>query len=163
MRSSANVRFASQVLKSITTFAIFGFVFTGLTVTTAHAQSQIKHVIIIFQENRTTDNMFHGFPGADIANSGTNSNGKKITLEPITIEGGYDLSHGHDDFLNEYDGGKMDGANKIAVICQKGQHQCSPPNPQFKYVDPSELGPYFQMGEEYVFGDRMFQTNQGPS
>src|SRR5205807_3593276 len=40
---------------------------------------------------------------------------------------------------------------------------CPPPNPQFKYVQASDVGPYFQLAEQYTFGDRMFQTNQGPS
>ena len=31
---------------------------------------KFKHVVIIFQENRTPDNLFHGFPNADIADSG---------------------------------------------------------------------------------------------
>jgi len=30
-------------------------------------------------------------------------------------------------------------------------------------VNPSDLQPYFQLAETYTFGDRMFQTNQGPS
>src|SRR5262249_41582762 len=38
-----------------------------------------------------------------------------------------------------------------------------PPNPQFTYVNPSDIQPYFQLAEQYTFGDRMFQTNQGPS
>lgn len=40
---------------------------------------------------------------------------------------------------------------------------CPPPNPQFKCVNPSDVQPYFQMAEQYAFGDRMFPTNQGPS
>ena len=28
---------------------------------------KIQHVVIIVQENRTTDNLFHGLPGADTA------------------------------------------------------------------------------------------------
>jgi len=31
------------------------------------------------------------------------------------------------------------------------------------YVTPSDVAPYFAMAEQYTFGDRMFQTNQGPS
>jgi phospholipase C len=31
------------------------------------------------------------------------------------------------------------------------------------YVMPSDVAPYFAMAEQYTFGDRMFQTNQGPS
>jgi len=30
-------------------------------------------------------------------------------------------------------------------------------------VNPSEIRPYFALAEQYTFGDRMFQTNQGPS
>jgi phospholipase C len=134
-----------------------------LGVMSAHAQNPIKHVIVIFQENRSTDNLFHGFPGADIANSGQNSKGKIIPLKQVPLVGGYDLSHAHSDFVAMYDNGKMDGADKIPVICKKGQHKCAPANPQFKYVNPQDVAPYFQMGEQYTFGDRMFQTNQGPS
>ena len=32
--------------------------------------SKIQHVIILVQENRTFDNLFHGFPGADYAKTG---------------------------------------------------------------------------------------------
>ena len=31
------------------------------------------------------------------------------------------------------------------------------------YVNPSDVQPYFALAEQYTFGDRMFQTNQGPS
>ena len=124
---------------------------------------KIKHVVVIFQENRTPDNLFHGLPNADIANSGMNSAGQVIPLDSITLANNYDLSHAHRAFVNMYDGGKMDGADKIAVSCAKGATGCPPPNPQFKYVNPSEVTPYFQLAETYTFGDRMFQTNQGPS
>ena len=38
-----------------------------------------------------------------------------------------------------------------------------PPNPQFLYVNPSEVSPYFQLAQQYTFGDRTFQTQPGPS
>ena len=31
------------------------------------------------------------------------------------------------------------------------------------YVKPADVQPYFALAEQYTFGDRMFQTNQGPS
>jgi phospholipase C len=31
------------------------------------------------------------------------------------------------------------------------------------YVNPTDVLPYFAMAETYTFGDRMFQTNEGPS
>ena len=46
---------------------------------------KFKHVVVIFQENRTPDNLFHGLPGADIADSGVNSSGQMIPLTPIAL------------------------------------------------------------------------------
>jgi phospholipase C len=131
------------------------------------ATQHVQHVVVIFQENRTPDNLFHDSTlisrGADIASSGVNSSGQTIVLSPITLANNYDLSHAHYAFLAMYDGGKMDGADKIQISCAKGATNCPPPNPQFMYVNPSEVQPYFQMAEQYTFADRMFQTNQGPS
>jgi len=124
---------------------------------------KIQHVVIIFQENRTPDNLFHGLPNADIANSGVNSLGQTIPLTPIALANNYDLSHAHSAFVAMYDGGKMDGADKIPVGCAAGAIGCPPPNPQFQYVNPAEVQPYFQLAQTYTFADRMFQTNQGPS
>lgn len=120
----------------------------------------IRHVVIIFQENRTPDNLFHGLAGADIANSGVNSKGQTIPLQPASLVGSYDLGHNHVDFVAMYDGGKMDGADKVS--CIPGVTGC-PSNPSFYYVNPSEVAPYLQLAQQYTFGDRMFQTNEGPS
>jgi phospholipase C len=127
------------------------------------SSGKIQHVVVIFQENRTPDNLFHGLPNADIANSGLNSEGQTIPLVPISLVTNYDLGHTHSSFSVEYDGGKMDGADKNSVGCAPGAIGCPPPNPEFAYVNPSEVAPYFQMAERYTFADRMFQTNQGPS
>jgi phospholipase C len=143
---------------------------TGNTVTAA---TVIKHIVIIFQENRTPDNLFQDpvliARGADIASSGVNSLGQTIPLAPIDLgtagpsPQNYDLSHAHAAFVSMYDGGKMDGANLIpctpAANCPPNAH----PNPQFKYVIPTDVQPYFALAEQYTFGDRMFQTNEGPS
>jgi phospholipase C len=126
-------------------------------------QAKMEHIVVIFQENRTPDNLFHGLPNADIATTGANSAGQMIPLTPITLANDYDLSHAHSAFVAMYDNGKMDGADKIPIGCKAGATGCPPPNPQFRYVNPSEVQPYFQMAEQYAFADRMFQTNQGPS
>jgi len=122
----------------------------------------IQHVVVIFQENRSTDNLFHGLPNADIANTGVNSMGQVITLAPIALANHYDLDHSHYAFKRMYDRGKMDGANRVGVSCAQGATNC-PPNPQFQYVEPAQVQPYFQLAQQYTFADRMFQTNQGPS
>ena len=123
--------------------------------------NKIQHVVVIFQENRTPDNLFHGLPNADIANSGVNSLGQTIPLQPIPLANRYALGNQHIDFVRMYDNGKMDGADKVAG-CNPNLAGC-PPNPQFHYVNPSDVAPYFQLAQQYTFGDRMFQTNQGPS
>ncbi len=130
---------------------------------------KIEHVVIIFQENRTPDNLFQDqkliTAGADIQTYGFSSSGRKITLTPMDLgttgssPQNYDLSHAHEAFVSMYDGGKMDGADKIAC---SPTADC-PADPQFKYVLPSDVQPYFSLAEQYTFGDRMFQTNQGPS
>jgi phospholipase C len=140
---------------------------SSTTSTTTKPPGQIKHVVIIFQENRTPDNLFHDTVlinnGADIASSGLNSSGQTIPLVAGPLATNYDLSHAHSAFVQMYDGGNMDGANLVTPTCNKGATNCPPSNPQYFYVNPSDVAPYFQMAEQYTFGDRMFQTNQGPS
>ena len=131
-----------------------------------------QHIVVIFQENRTPDNLFQDpvlvAHGADIAST-ADSFGQSIPLSPIDLgtaganPQNYDLSHAHAAFVDMYDGGKMDGASLIpcspAANCPPNAH----PNAQFMYVMPSDVQPYFAMAEQYTFGDRMFQTNEGPS
>jgi phospholipase C len=133
----------------------------------------IQRVVVIFQENRTPDNLFQDpvliARGADIAPSGMNSFGQTVPLSPIDLgtagpnPQNYDLTHAHSAFVAMYDGGKMDGADRITcgptANCPPNAH----PNPQFMYVMPSDVQPYFALAEQYTFGDRMFQTNEGPS
>ncbi|MGD0832350.1 MAG: putative Ig domain-containing protein, partial [Terracidiphilus sp.] len=42
----------------------------------------IQHIVVIMQENRTFDNLFNGFPGADTAQSGM-SKGAPVPLLPV--------------------------------------------------------------------------------
>ncbi len=144
-----------------------GFSAAGSPADSAPApQGKIQHVVIVFQENRTPDNLFHDpiliARGADIASSGIDSTGATIPLTPGPLAIPYDPDHSHKGFLAMYDGGKMDGANNINVGCV-GPTPCWPSHPQYHYVQPSDVKPYFEMAEQYTFGDRMFQTNQGPS
>ena len=138
--------------------------------TIAHAQPQrnrFDHIVVIVQENRTPDNLFGSNPsfepGVDLATSGLNSRGKQIPLKPDALAGCYDLSHMHSAFVQMYDNGKMDGADKVQVQPNAG---CNlPTNPQFRYVDNSQgtVQPYFDLASQYGWANRMFQTNQGPS
>jgi phospholipase C len=130
-------------------------------------RNRFDHVVVIIQENRTPDNLFGSNPnfepGVDIATSGLNSKGKNIPLKATALAGCYDLNHMHSAFVQMYDEGKMDGADKVQVQPNPG---CKVPgDTQFKYVDNSQgtVQPYFDLASQYGWANRMFQTNQGPS
>jgi len=80
----------------------------------AHAEygvTPIKHVVVIFQENRTPDNLFHGLctanggvPGCtttgaggtyNIASTYVNSDGQTVPLTPVGLAADFDLDHSH--------------------------------------------------------------------
>jgi phospholipase C len=129
--------------------------------------SKIQHVVIIFQENRTPDNMFQDpvliQRGADIQNYGVNSKGEKLSLTPVPLASNWDNDHSHASFVKMYDGGKMDGADLIPLACTDFKTCTPPPSRPFNSVITSDVQPYFTLAETYTFGDRMFQTNEGPS
>ena len=118
--------------------------------------SKIQHVVIIVQENRSFDNLFHGFPGADYATQGQLSDGEWVPLTSIGLDKGYDLRHRHLTWWDSYDNGKMDGFDV-------DRNPDSPPEVAYHYVDPNDLGPYWQMATSYVLADRMFQSNTSGS
>jgi len=85
-----------------------------LVSTTALAQygsTPIKHVVVIFQENRTPDNLFQGLcianggvPGCNpsgtggtynIASSYVNADGQTVPLTPVGLATNFDLDHSH--------------------------------------------------------------------
>ncbi len=126
----------------------------------------VQHVVIIFQENRTPDNLFHDPTliqrGADIASAGYAGN-TQITLTPVPLVTNYDLDHGHNAFLNACDWNGSDCLMDGEYLVSCAPPANCPANPQYQYVQASDVQPYFTMAETYAFGDRMFQTNQGPS
>jgi phospholipase C len=126
----------------------------------------IRHVVIIVQENRTVDNLFHGFPGADTVSFGFNSGGNKVRLRPEALAGPLLLEHSHPGFLLEYDHCKVDGFDQIHAWCKPKTppSQCPARNvAAYSYVPQSDIRPYWSMAKEYTFADKMFETDQGPS
>lgn len=127
----------------------------------AQAKTHVHHVVIVIQENRSFDNMFHGYPGADTVDSGLAHDGSQVPLKSIPLTVPYDLSNGFEDFIRAYDGGKMDGFD----LRKAGQRHAAdiPLNaaefPQYGYVPHDENKPYFDMASQYVLADRMFQSN----
>jgi len=116
----------------------------------------IKHVVIIVQENRTVDNLFQAYPGADTQSWGKMSNGHHETLEQVSLSSP-DIDNSYAASIQSYDRGKMDGFNKN----QSGQG----PGGRYPYsfVDRKDSAPYWKMADEFVLADHMFPTMHGQS
>jgi phospholipase C len=115
----------------------------------------IQHVVVIMQENRSFDNLFNGFPGADTVQSGP-SYGEAVTLQAVPLEQGTDVDHGHQSWWHDWDNGAMDGFTHPHVTYPT-------PNFPYAYVPQSETVPIWTLAAAYSLGDRMFQSNSGPS
>jgi phospholipase C len=122
-----------------------------------HTAWPISHVIIIVQENRTFDNMFNGFPGADTVKRGLKHDGTYQRLQPISLKGIGDVCHGTPCFAQAYDGGRMDGFDLLKLI------RNPPPLMNYSFVQQSDIQPYWTMAKQYTLADRMFGSNGGPS
>ncbi len=71
---------------------------------------KIKHIVIVVQENRSFNDLFHGFPGAKYADYGYDSYGKRIKLVPIGLETYWDIDHSSYAFFAACNGtGKIPG------------------------------------------------------
>jgi phospholipase C len=117
--------------------------------------TSIQHVIVIMQENRSFDNLFNGFPGADTVQSGS-SLGTSVALQPIPLEQGTDADHSHIGWWRDWDSGAMDGFTHPHVTYPL-------PNFPYAYVPQSETVPIWTLAQQYTLADRMFQSNSGES
>ena len=123
----------------------------------------ITHVVVIVQENRTVDNLFNGFPGADTVRYGQNLKGESVPLHRTRLAAPYDMAHRHASWLRDYDGGKMDGFSAESENCY-APGSCPPHSlAPYGFVTRSDVEPYWDMALQYTFADEMFQSNQGPS
>lgn len=123
----------------------------------ATASSRLKHVVIIIQENRSFDNLFHGFKGATYATFGKTSTAAKVPLHPISLSG-VDVAHHWNDAMTAWNHGAMDGFDKLLLA--NGQKASAYP---YAYVAPKYIAPYWTMASRYVLADHMFPTMFGPS
>src|SRR5207302_2323630 len=117
------------------------------------ARWPIKHVVFLVKENHTFDNMFGRFPGADGATTGRTSNGRTVplTLAPDLYR--HDIPHKWKSALTAYDGGRMDGFDRL----KRGPQQ------SYTQYRAWQIPNYWRWAKEYVLGDRFFSSEHGPS
>src|ERR1700674_414651 len=131
--------------------------------------TQIKHVIVIVQENRTPDNLFQDSVltanGADIIapQTGGKCGSTYVPLQKTPLQVCFDPDHGHGGFNDSYNQGLMNNAcHDIPKEDQNCRNKYGT-EAQYSYVQSSDVAPYFQIAENYGFANYFFQTNQGPS
>jgi len=136
--------------------------------------SYIQHVVVVIQENRSFDDFFADFPGADGASGGCMetpqrqarrsprlsgpcpSGDEYVALEPVKLAEYCDFSHGYQGFLRDYNGGRMDGFS----LANGGRQTCpgKAGSAPYQYVEPSQIAPYWSIAQQYVLADHIFQT-----
>jgi phospholipase C len=140
----------------------------------------LSHVIVIIQENRSFENFFAGYPGANAPISGCvsaqteqrvhgnvapptrsipapspcPSGDAVVPLHQVTFNGP-DLQHDWSSSIADWNNGNMDGFWKYGR--KHGIYQA------YEYVKPALIQPYLTMANQYVLADAMFPTEFGGS
>ena len=144
--------------------AIFGFLQLGRAAAPRrpsgsgrHADiSNIQHVIYIIKENRSFDNYFGRFPGADGATTGTISTGQVIPLRHAPDQV-VDIGHDWTSALAAADGGKMDRFDLIADGNDNGQYFA------YSQLDSTDIPNYWAYAKNFVLADHAFSSLHGAS
>ncbi len=139
----------------------------------AQAAARIRHLVVIMQENRSFDEYFGTYPGADgIPMRG----GRPAVCVPAGGRGGcvapyHDPAqlnrggpHGEVDASADIDGGRMDG---FVVQAERGSRNCAGPfDPMcaggrdvMGYKVESDIPNYWAYARNFVLQDRMFEPN----
>jgi phospholipase C len=120
---------------------------------------KITHVVYIVQENRSFNNLFKGYPGAETVSSGKNSQGATIELQPVSLKTVYEIDHDVAAMFAACDGtGQLPGTDCKMDAFDKEGNTGGPPNPEYVYVPREETRPYWQMAHQWVLADKMFQS-----
>ncbi|MDP9224709.1 MAG: hypothetical protein M3P18_12815, partial [Actinomycetota bacterium] len=120
----------------------------------AQTRTPIKHVIFIVKENRTFDNYFARYPGADGTTTGVTSTGQTVPLSIAADVLKPDLGH---DFLAgvvAVDGGRMDAFDRVS----NGQSLAG-----YSSFTRQGIPNYWAYADHFALSDRMFSSVYGPT
>jgi phospholipase C len=120
----------------------------------------IKHIVFFIKENRTFDNYFGTYPGANGATTAMTSTGQVVPLqhEHDQIP---DIDHSSNGAIMAYDGGKMD---KFNMLHSSSKNTSQPyGNNSLTQLYQSDIPDYWTYARQFVLGDNMFSSLMGPS
>ena len=114
----------------------------------------IKHVVFIIKENRTFDNYFARYPGADGATHAELSDGREVRLTVATDVFEPDIGHGFTDGVIAVNGGRMNGFDLVT----NGETMNG-----FTSFTRKGMPNYWAYADEFVLSDRTFSSMYGPT
>jgi phospholipase C len=125
------------------------------------ASIPIKHIVFFVKENRTFDNYFGTYPGANGATTASLPSGQVVALQHEKDQVP-DIDHSSQGAFSAFDNGKMDSFNLL--------HSTGAPHPTGAYENnsltqfqQSDIPNYWLYAQNYVLGDAMFSSLMGPS
>jgi phospholipase C len=114
----------------------------------------IKHIVFIVKENRTFDNYFARYPGAEGTTSGKTSDGETVELEVAEDIFEPDLGHSFVDGLESINGGRMDGYDLVA----NGETMNG-----YTSFTREGIPNYWAYADNFVLSDHTFSSMYGPT
>jgi phospholipase C len=114
----------------------------------------IDKVVFIVKENRTFDNLFGRFPGADGARFAQMSTGERIPITRAPDAYPHDIGHDFFSGIVAVNGGKMNGFDLIP-----GGREGLP----FTQYSRQDIPAYWRYADEFTLADRMFSSMYGPT
>jgi len=117
----------------------------------------IKHIVFIIKENRSFDNYFGTFPGANGATTGKLSTGQTIALGHSPDPASHDIGHEWRDAHIDADAGKMDSFDLGFNCSLNGDLLCMT---QFLQAD---IPNYWSYAQTYELADEAFSNVQSGS
>ena len=116
-------------------------------------QTPIKNVVFVIKENRTFDNLYGLFPGADGVSVGMDE-GETRPLTRAVDRLPTDIKHCYQCSLQAWNEGKMDGFATISDAADEWA---------YTQYQPEDIPNYWRWAEWYVLFDNFFASAQGPS
>jgi phospholipase C len=114
----------------------------------------IKHIVYIIKENRTFDNYFARYPGAEGTDFGMTSDGQRVELSEATDVLTPDLGHAYLDAVMSINGGKMDGFDTIT----NGETLNG-----YSSFTREGIPNYWAYADNFVLSDHTFSSMYGPT
>jgi phospholipase C len=118
------------------------------------ASNRIKHVVFIVKENRSFDNYFARYPGAEGTSTATLSTGRTVELSKAVDVFEPDLGHGFFDGLIAINGGKMDQFDKV----RNGGSMNG-----FSSFTRAGIPNYWAYADAFTLADHTFSSMYGPT